>query len=141
MFINQISIFVENKQGRLSDIINLLAEANINLRAVSIGDTADFGILRIIVDKPKEAEAALKKASMTMSINQVIAMSLDDVPGGFAKAVKVLAENEISIEYMYAFNGGQSGKASIVVRVNDNERAVEVLSGNNIKVLSEAEMQ
>ena len=140
MSIRQISVFVENKQGRLAEITEILAGAGINLRAVSIADTSDFGILRLIVDKPDAAEKALKDAGLTMSVTPVLALSLDDTPGSFAGAVRILADNDISIEYMYAFNTGLGGKASIIVRVNDNEQAVKALAGSKISIIAEQDI-
>ncbi|MDP4121432.1 MAG: ACT domain-containing protein [Bacillota bacterium] len=141
MLVKQISVFVENKPGRLAEITSLLADANVNLRAVSIGDTTDFGILRMIVDKPEVAEKALKDAEMAMSVTQVLALAIEDVPGGFSKAVKILSQNGVSIEYMYAFNTGHFGKASIIIRVNDNEEAIKTLSDNGFILISEEEIQ
>ena len=129
MFINQISVFIENKTGRLAEITELLGEANVDLRAVSIGDTTDFGILRMIVDDPEKAEKALRSKGLAMNVTQVIGLEVDDVPGGFAKAVRLLSDNGISVEYMYAFNTGPAGKASIIIRVSDNAAAAEVLRG------------
>jgi len=140
MLIKQISVFVENKQGRLAEITSLLGNAGINLRAVSIGDTTDFGILRMIVNKPDEAERVLKDAGMTMSVTQVIGLSLDDCPGSFSKAVTALSDGKISIEYMYAFNTGIDNKASIIIRVNDNEKALKALAQSNIRIITEEEI-
>ena len=140
MSIRQISVFVENKQGRLAEITGILAKAGINLRAVSIADTSDFGILRLIVDKPDAAEKALKDAGLTMSVTNVLALSLDDTPGSFAKAVRILADSGISIEYMYAFNTDLNGKASIIVRVNNNEQAVKALEGSKISIIAEQDI-
>ena len=97
MQIQQISVFVENKSGRLAEITEALAAANVDIRAVSIADTSDFGILRLIVNKPKEAVEALKAAGLTVSLTSVIAMGIDDQPGEFAKAMRVLADNQIGV--------------------------------------------
>ena len=103
MFIKQISIFVENKPGRLSAVTKLLAENNFDIRALSVADTKDFGILRIIVNKPDEACEVLKKAGWTVSITNVIAIGINDDPGGLSEAVECLYAANISVEYMYAF--------------------------------------
>ena len=97
MQIQQLSIFVENKSGRLAEITRVLANADVDLRAVSIADTSDFGILRLIVDKPLEAVAALKAAKMTVSLTNVIAIGIEDKPGAFADAMAVLAKNGIGV--------------------------------------------
>ncbi len=140
MQIQQISIFVENKSGRLAEITEALAAANVDIRAVSIADTSDFGILRLIVDKPKEAVEALKASGFTASLTSVIAMGIDDQPGEFAKALRVLADNKIGVEYMYAFISRERGKAFVILRVDESERAVEVLKAGNITILSAEEI-
>lgn len=140
MQIQQISIFVENKSGRLAEITEALAAANVDIRAVSIADTSDFGILRLIVDKPKEAVEALKASGFTASLTSVIAMGIDDQPGEFAKALRVLVDNKIGVEYMYAFISRERGKAFVILRVDESERAVEVLKAGNITILSAEEI-
>ena len=140
MQIQQISIFVENKSGRLAEITEALAAAKVDIRAVSIADTSDFGILRLIVDKPKEAVVALKAAGLTASLTSVIAMGIDDQPGEFAKALRVLADNKIGVEYMYAFISREHGKAFVILRVDDSERAVAVLKEHQITILSAEEI-
>ena len=137
MLIKQISIFVENKPGRLSEITEVIAEAGIDIRALSIADTTDFGILRLIVDKPTEAEAALKKAGITVSVTNVIAIGIDDKSGSFNAAVKVLATNSIDVEYMYAFISRDTKKAYVILRVSDNDMACDVLTKAGIEILSE----
>ena len=136
MKIQQLSVFVENKEGRLAEITDALAKANIDIRAISIADTSDFGILRLIVDRPDEAVTALKEANMTVSLTSVIAIGITDKPGEFAKAMKVLAENHIVIEYMYAFISRDKGRAFVILRVNDEEQAVQALTGAGIRILS-----
>ena len=140
MQFQQISIFVENKSGRLAEITEALAAAKVDIRAVSIADTSDFGILRLIVDKPKEAVEALKAAGLTASLTSVIAMGIDDQPGEFAKALRVLADNKIGVEYMYAFISREHGKAFVILRVDDSERAVAVLKEHQITILSAEEI-
>ena len=140
MQIQQISIFVENKSGRLAEITEALAAAKVDIRAVSIADTSDFGILRLIVDKPKEAVEALKAAGLTASLTSVIAMGIDDQPGEFAKALRVLADNKIGVEYMYACISREHGKAFVILRVDDSERAVAVLKEHQITILSAEEI-
>ncbi len=140
MKIQQLSVFVENKEGRLAEITDALAKANIDIRAISIADTSDFGILRLIVDRPDEAVTALKEANMTVSLTSVIAIGITDKPGEFAKAMKVLAENHIVIEYMYAFISRDKGRAFVILRVNDEEQAVQALTGAGIMILSSEEI-
>lgn len=140
MQIKQLSIFVENKAGRLAEITAVLAEANVDIRAISIADTSDFGILRLIVDHPDEAVEALKKAGMTVSLTSVIAIGINDRPGEFAKAMRVLADEHITIEYMYAFISRDQGKAFVILRVDDDQRAVSVLRDSGITILTAEEI-
>ena len=140
MQIQQLSIFVENKAGRLAEITAVLAEANVDIRAISIADTSYFGILRLIVDHPDEAVEALKKAGMTVSLTSVIAIGIHDRPGEFAKAMRILADEHIAIEYMYAFISRDKGKAFVILRVDDDQRAVSVLQDSGITILTAEEI-
>lgn len=135
MLIKQISVFVENKPGRLAEISSILAEKNIDIRALSIADTTDFGILRLIVNDPDGAESALKQAGLTVSITRVIGIGVTDRPGGLSGALKLLLKNGIAVEYMYAFIGRSKEEAYVILRVNDNERAAKALSESGYTVL------
>lgn len=137
MNIKQLSIFVENKQGRLADITEILSKANANIRALSIADTTDFGILRLIVDTPESAALALKEAGITVSITNVIAVGIDDVPGAFARPMRILADSGIDVEYMYAFITRKSEKAYVILRVADNDAATKILMDNGVELLDE----
>lgn len=137
MLIKQISVFVENKEGRLAEITEKIAAAGVDIRALSIADTTDFGILRLIVDRPEETEKALREAGFTVSVTNVIAVGIDDVPGGFAKPMRVLADAHIDVEYMYAFISRDTKKAYVILRVNDNENAARVLADAGIVLLDE----
>lgn len=137
MLIKQISVFVENKSGRLAEITKVIADANIDMRALSIADTTDFGILRVIVNKPDEAEKLLREAGMTVSVTNVIAIGVDDHPGCFSNALQVLASNNVDVEYMYAFVSRDTKKAYIIVRVADNDKAIGVLTREGIELLDE----
>lgn len=137
MLIKQISVFVENKEGRLAEITETIAKAGVDIRALSIADTTDFGILRLIVDKPHETETVLKEAGFTVSVTNVIAVGIDDVPGGFAKPMRVLADAHIDVEYMYAFISRDTKKAYVILRVNDNETASKALENAEIELLDE----
>lgn len=140
MNIQQLSIFVENKSGRLAEITEALAKANVDIRALSIADTSDFGILRLIVDQPEVAVEALKQANLTVSLTSVIAIGIEDQPGQFYKAMRVLAEHKIGIEYMYAFISRDKGKAYVILRVENSEKALEVLEQGGIKILTAEEI-
>ncbi|QRN85995.1 ACT domain-containing protein [Clostridia bacterium] len=140
MKIVQISVFIENKPGRLSAVSSILAENNINIRALSIADTSDFGILRLIVDKPEEAYAKLKENGLTASITNVLSVRMPDKPGGLSNVLKVLNENDINVEYMYAFVSKASDDALVVFKVENIEDAEVKLQSTDIKVLSRDEV-
>ena len=140
MQIQQLSIFVENKSGRLAEITEILGTAGVDIRAISVADTSDFGILRLIVDKPKEAVKALRAANLTVSLTSVIAVGIDDKPGEFAKAMRVLADGEIGVEYMYAFISRDKGKAYVILRVLESDKAVECLKASGISLLDAEEI-
>ena len=137
MLIKQISVFVENKEGRLAEITETIAKAGVDIRALSIADTTDFGILRLIVDKPHETEKVLRDSGFTVSVTSVIAVGIDDVPVGFAKPMRVLANAHIDVEYMYAFISRDTKKAYVILRVNDNATATKVLEEAGIVLLDE----
>lgn len=136
MLIKQISIFLENKSGRLAEATNVLGQNGIDIRALSIADTTDFGIIRLIVNKPEEAEKILTENGFAVSCSNVMAIAVPDKPGGLASALSILAEESISIEYMYAFVGKFSGEAMVILKVENPEKAIKELTDNNIKVLS-----
>lgn len=136
MLIKQLSVFVENKSGRLAEITAVIAQAGIDIRALSIADTTNFGILRLIVDKPDDAEQVLKAVGLTVSLTNVIAIGIPDKPGGFASAMKCLADADIGIEYMYAFISRDRDRAYVILRVNDNDSAIETLQNNNVEILT-----
>lgn len=137
MIIKQLSVFVENKQGRLADITEILSNAGANIRALSIADTTDFGILRLIVNDPDSASEALKAAGITVSVTNVIAVGIEDVPGAFAVPMRILSDSKIDVEYMYAFITRKSEKAYVILRVADNEAAAKVLLDNGVELLNE----
>lgn len=140
MTVNQLSVFVENKQGRLSEITAVLQGAKVDIRALSIADTTHFGILRLIVDKPAEAEAALKEAGLTVSLTPVIAVGIADRPGGLAEAMTVLRDGGVSVEYMYAFISRQKDTAYVILRVDDTAKAVKLIEKAGFPILQESEI-
>jgi len=139
MIIKQISVFVENKLGKLTEIMNVLDKNTINIRALSIADTKDFGILRLIVNDPDKAEAILKESDYAVSITKVIAIVVEDRPGALAKAMNILTDSGISVEYMYAFITRSENEAYVVIRVEDNEKAAEVLTKKGVRILKSEE--
>lgn len=139
MSIRQISVFVENKKGSLVEITETLARENIDLRAMSIADTQDFGILRLIVSDTDRAVETLRKENCIISINEVVGVRMQNKPGALATVVKVLNDNDINMEYMYAFNGSTPHHSYLVLRVDDNERVAELLLEKGIKCITEAQ--
>lgn len=134
MLIPQISVFVENKRGRLYQITRILREHNIDIRAISLADTVDFGILRLIVDDPESAKEALKEQSFAVSITEVIAVGVNDRPGGVEEVLKLLYEAGIDVEYIYAFVS-KSDDASVILHVSDNKLAVKLLQENGVRII------
>ncbi|NLN64216.1 MAG: ACT domain-containing protein [Clostridiaceae bacterium] len=137
MLVKQISIFLENKHGRLAKVTRILGDNNINIRALSIADTTDFGILRLIVNQPEKAKEILDENGFAASINEVIAIEAEDQPGGLAKALDILDSKGVSIEYMYAFVGNTASKcAMVIIRVENPEKAIQVLNDEDILISS-----
>lgn len=136
MRVQQISIFLENKSGRLAKVTETLGQNNINIRALSIADTTDFGILRLIVDRPEQAVKSLRDAGFVVSTTDVLAVELDDTPGALSAAMHALDGVQINIEYLYAFVQKDPNKALVVFRVEQLDEAVKVLQQNGITLLS-----
>lgn len=137
MFIKQLSVFVENKAGRLEPIIKSLGEGGINIRALSIADTTDFGILRIIVDDDKKAREILKENGVISKVNDVIAVYIDDRSGGLASVLDIVSKADVNIEYMYAFLGRKEGKALMVLKADDEAAAEKALKDGGIEIADE----
>ena len=136
MNVKQISIFLENKSGRLAEVTKVLGANNIDISALSIADTTDFGILRLIVNDPDKAVGILEEAVFSVSITNVIAIAVEDKPGGLAYALDILRNYDIGIEYMYAFVGKTTNKALVILKVMDSQNAVNYLREGGIEVLS-----
>ena len=134
MGIKQISVFLENTTGRLSEVTKTLANAKVNLRAISIADTADFGILRLIVDKNDEAVDALNNAGFTTRQTDVVAVEIEDVPGSLAKLMDVFQQSQVNIEYLYASLEGKIGKAVVIFKLEDHGKGQKILSDNGLKM-------
>lgn len=140
MKIQEISVFLENKSGRLAQVTRILGTNRINIRALSLADTADFGILRLIVNEPGKALAVLREAGLTVRATEVIAVEVTDQPGGLAGVLQELEAKGINIEYMYAFVGKAEEKAIVIFRVEEIERAVELLTGSRVHLLPESKV-
>ena len=135
MSVEQISVFLENKSGQLADVCAVLAENGMNLRALSIADTKEYGILRVIVPNAEGALKVLRGAGYTCKITPVLAVEIDDRPGGMARALQVLSAAGISVEYAYAFISHKAGCAHMILRVSDMEETVGTLERAGIPIL------
>ena len=135
MSIKQISVFVENKPGALSAMTQVLAEQGVDMRALSLAETKDFGIVRIIVDKVYEATTALKDAGYVHSVTPVVGAAIPDTPGGLDQVLRVLSGAGVNVEYMYAFVGNQDGHAVVVMRTDNAETALQALEDNHVSTL------
>jgi hypothetical protein len=138
--VKQISVFLENKEGRLAEVTKTIAGSGINIRAMSIADTTDFGIVRFIVNDPELAKKVLEEAEFTVSVKDVLAIGITDEPGSLSKALSCLQNDNIVIEYMYAFIGKCEGKALVILKVSDNEKAVISLTENGIAIIDGNEL-
>lgn len=138
MAIKQISVFVENKKGSLSETVKTISDAGINLRALSIADTQEFGILRIIASDTEKAVEVLKESTI-VNVTDVIAVKMDDKQGALHNVLEVLENSDINIDYSYAFTGSQSG-AYVVIRVDAVADAEKALADNGVSVLTEADV-
>ena len=136
MFIKQLSIFIENKVGRLQAIMDTLSENNINIRALSIAETTEFGILRIITPDVDKAKKVLRDVDVISKITDVIAVYIDDKAGGLAKMLKSVTDAEINVEYMYAFLGRTEGKALMVLKADDEAKAEKALLASGMELAS-----
>lgn len=134
MKITQISVFLENRAGRLKQVCRILGDNDISIRALTVAETESFGVLRIVVDKAKQAIDVLKQNKFTANITDVVVVEIPDVPGGLADILEVLDINEINVEYMYAFLEKSQDKAMVVFRFELPEKAVEILEQNNITI-------
>jgi hypothetical protein len=138
--IDQLSVFVENKPGRLAAATEAIAAAGIDLRALSIADTADFGVLRVIVDRPEAAREALSARGYAVKVNRVLPVSIDDSPGSLAKTLRVLADAGVDVQYLYAFVAHGKDTAYVILRVEDNAAAASALESAGIAVASDGEL-
>ena len=136
MRVEQIAIFLENKSGRLAEITSILADKGINIRALSVADTADFGILRLIVDKVEEAKTVLKDNGFTVGKTMVIAVQVPDRAGGLASVLKIIDAADLNVEYMYAFVNKRNDDAILIFRFDNVDKAIGVLQENNVTIMT-----
>lgn len=141
MYAKQVCVFLENKKGRVAEVTGLLAKENINIRALSLADLPDVGVLRLIVDDRVRCLAALKSRGFVVQESDVIAVEIEDRPGGLHRIVEVLDHENINIEYIYAFIKKRSDAAIVVFKIDDATRAAEALKAGGIGILSEDAIQ
>ena len=140
MKVEQISIFLENKSGRLAEVTGILAAAGVNIRALSLADTAEFGILRLIVDRNDQAKQALKDGGFTVGKTEVVALEVPDRPGGLAQILRALDVAGINVEYMYAFVQRSGDNAILIVRFEEPDKAIQALMQAGVRVLKGQEL-
>lgn len=140
MAIKQLTVFVENKQGAVVSITDTLSRHSINMRALSIAETQDFGILRLIVDDEKTAEKILTDEGYLIKITEIIGVKISDKPGKLSEALRVLSDSKINIEYLYAFMARTEKHAYVVIRVEDNSAAEAVLTEAEFKLVTQADV-
>lgn len=137
MTVKQISVFLENRPGQLVELTDILSAHQIDMRALSLADTKDFGILRIIVDDPDKTEKVLREAEFVFSIAPVLAVEIADEPGSLSKILHILADNSINLEYTYAFITRREQCAYMILRVEDNEKTARVLAEQGVKLANQ----
>ena len=135
MRVEQISVFLENKMGRLAEVTRTLTEAGVNIRALSLADTSDFGILRLIVNNNDKAKAVLKERGFTVGKTDVLAVEVEDNPGGLHKILDMLSGASVNVEYMYAFVQQSGSNAVIIFRFDNLEEAIKVLTANGVTII------
>lgn len=138
--IRQVSVFLENKEGRLYEVTERLASEGIDLRALSVADTKDFGVLRLVVNQPEKALEVLKNEGYSVRFTDVVAVAIPDRPGGLAGVLRILHENKLNIEYMYTLVSCLAGEAILVMRFEDGKLAEKVLHNHGVRILEEKEV-
>jgi hypothetical protein len=138
MIIHQLSIFLENKSGRLTEVLEVLGEENIRITALSVADSAEYGILRLIVSDPLKAKEVLKEHSFTVNLTDVISVTAPNEAKHYARVLKILSDQNISVEYTYAFSVGK--KSIIILRCTNNEDAIDSLKSHELELLKASEV-
>ncbi|WP_304124748.1 acetolactate synthase [Methanosphaera cuniculi] len=140
IYVNQLSIFLENKEGRILNILDIIEELGINIRALSLADTSEFGILRLIVTEPVRVKDELENKGFIVKITKVIAVSITDEPGGLNQVLRLLDENKINLEYLYAFIEQKTYNAIVILKLEDMEKALKVLKEGNANIIDSSEL-
>ncbi len=140
MQVQQVAVFLENKSGRLAEISHCLAEAGVNIRALSLADTADFGILRLVADDTDKARSTLKENGFTVGVTDVVAVAAEDKPGGLDKILQVISKADLNVEYMYAFTQKSGETGLLLFRFDDHDQATAAFNKAGIRILSGEEV-
>jgi len=140
MKIKQLSIFLQNKMGSLSKPLEVLTVANVNIRAMCMADTSEFGILRLVVDNPEKGKEALEENNFLVKITEIIGVEMNDAPGGLTTVLDIIKENLIDLEYLYAFSHDKAEKAILLLHSDDIDRLISVLEENKIPIVSAEEV-
>jgi len=139
--LKQISLFVENRPGRMAKVSKTLSDAGVNIRALTIAEAGDFGVIRMVVDDPAKGYAKLKENGFTVSMTDVLAVEMEDTPGGLYKIVDTLGQNNINVDYAYAFVTAKAQKAMLIIRVDEIEAARRVLGEKGIRIANGEEIE
>lgn len=140
MKIKQLSIFLQNKKGSLYDALDVLSKNGVNIRALSLADTSDFGILRVVVDNPQKGQNVLEENHFLVKITDIIAIEMNDTPGGLSYVLKTIKENNIDLEYLYAFTHDKQDKAILLLHTDDLDNLIAILNKNDIVIVSPQEV-
>ena len=140
MKIRQLSIFLQNRMGSLSKPLEVLTVANVNIRAMCMADTSEFGILRLVVDDPEKGKEALEENNFLVKITEIIGVEMNDTPGGLTAVLDIIKDNLIDLEYLYAFSHDKEGKAILLLHADDIDKLISVLQENNIPLVSAEEV-
>ena len=134
MKIKQLSIFLQNRMGSLSKPLEVLSNADVNIKALCMADTSEFGILRLVVDNPEKGKEALEKNNFLVKITDIIGVEMNDTPGGLTTILKTIKDNDIDLEYLYAFTHEKVGKAILLLHSENIDQLISILNENNIKI-------
>ena len=140
MKIKQLSIFLQNKMGSLAKPLEVLTVADVNIRAMCMADTSEFGILRLVVDNPEKGKEALEQNNFLVKMTEIIGVEMNDTPGGLTSVLKTIRDNNIDLEYLYAFTHDKADKAILLLHADDIDKLIEVLQNSNITIVPSEEV-
>ena len=140
MKIKQLSIFLQNKMGSLAKPLEVLTVADVNIRAMCMADTSEFGILRLVVDNPEKGKEALEQNNFLVKMTEIIGVEMNDTPGGLTSVLKIIRDNNIDLEYLYAFTHDKADKAILLLHAEDIDKLIEVLQNSNITIVPSEEV-